>query len=1507
MSFTARRPEPRRPALAHVGSRASGINLHVTGINISSPLLELASLETIKYGSKFSPPLSRKTSTLSSTKIRRAGSTMMEGEMMDHQHHTVPQKSSTPELSTTSGYFLKTQKTMRDILRRASVGDTPSVTVASTCASGSFSVLTTAGGGGSLGGGGGGGGGGSSAPNSARFSTATSRISALPRSGSCGSATTLPSAPRRRNAGSAGTVRQPTTTASRGSALAPLVLAPSPTAPLAPEPLSPSSMRAAEKAGAAAAAASAALAASQATRVAGAQMGEILECAKALAGQADDSVKSREASCTALARVLHAAKVRLYEVDKATSTMSELARDPETGAAVQLQHPTSRGIAGLAATTGGVYSVANAPSHAGFDPQIDGRGVGKVVSVLCAPVVSEGAIVGVVQAVNKRTGAGPSDDLSAVEFTHDDEVVLQLVLPFLVSGMRAACAVSRRQQLLEANRALSSELEIPALYNAVAGRAAELFRADCAQLFLVDGSSGELYLASGGASDMLLVQEKRSIVSHVATTGEPLIIRANAGQHPLFNANVDQPREMLLAPRTIAAWPVANSKSVMGVLELVNRRGVPSFGSSDDDEQLARAFIAQAGEAIQNASVFSRTVSSYKASVSTQHKYQALLEVAESLALHLESEDLTEMILQRARELVDAERSSLFLYDAQTNELCSQVAEGTAEGIRFPANHGIAGHVVMTGEVQNIKDAYSDPRFNVEIDKQTGFRTSTIICVPIKNHAGQVIGVTEIINKNKAGEFTKEDEELLKAFSIFCGLALHNASLYDRALHQEKKASALLDIVMALTSDNQITPMISSIMTRARELIDAERASLFVLDPKNKELRTQIADGAGEIVVPSKPSSIAGYVASTGQELAISDVYADPRFNPGIDRATGFKTHSVLAIPIMNESGEVVAVTEMINKRGGPGFKEEDRQLVKAFAAFCGNSLSGLTSTYNASKRQKKQFPVLSPTDADKAAILRWEFDVNGAADTEALIRCVSAMFEDMGLFDEFKIERSTFMSFLFELSKSYNTVPYHNFNHAVDVTQFIYVLLRSSPKVLGLLTKIEIFALLLSGLCHDVDHGGLNNAFQVNAQTPLALLFSNTSIMETYHCSRSIAILSNESFDILAGMTDEQRHQVWAYMIPIILSTDMANHFGVLAEFESAVKAGTLDCQTPQQKKLLCKVIIKCADISNVCRPFALAKKWAEILLREFFRQGEMERAKGLSVSPFMDREHVVTAQMQLGFINSIAYPMFDLLAKFLPDIRQHTTDVLAANAEQAPFQRGLSVRESLSSVHPPLKGIKYMIDRFEQEEQPREESVYYRMNRALRLRVSHANDNRAQRECEGPEAGDCWLGYAWLLTQAMRRLPVVQGEVFRGIDCAVGAGKYAAGAVVRWNGFTSTSRSRDVATDFLSGPGTLFVMQVARGRDMGCLNQFGEAEVLLESGTAFAVDSAATEGHVLVVRMHEVPSDSLLFPMAEGNSDGAGGCEAGPLQDGAGANPPTHGHGAAAAATAAAMLSSK
>ncbi|KAH3756086.1 3'5'-cyclic nucleotide phosphodiesterase family protein [Pelomyxa schiedti] len=980
-------------------------------------------------------------------------------------------------------------------------------------------------------------------------------------------------------------------------------------------------------------------------------LNHVFEFISSISTSLHDVEQARQRICSEVVKLFNVERAYIYEVHKPQSLLALHTQDPASTELQTFFYPMTKGICGKVATMSNTLNISNATLHKEFDHDIDDKYGIKTTTILCAPIITDGAVSGVIQLVNKNP-----DQNNSILFTRQDELLLQCVLPHIASSLRNSQMLSSRNLLLAANRTISSELELPHLYWTITAKAAHLLSCESAALFMLDTRSNELFLTpSGRDSELTTVTKGDNIAWHVCTTGE-FIHLPDAQASTLFNPLVDKPKSVEAVVNMMAA-PIFNSKSTIGVIQVVNKMGC----FTDEDVFLLQSFASQISEAVGNATTFTTTLRGFQAAMSTQHKFQALLEIAESLTKHLDGENLIKMILQKARTLVDAERSSLFLIDASANELCSQVAEG-AEEIRCPMNQGIAGHVATTGEVLNITDAYADKRFNDEVDKKTGYHTRNIICVPIRNTQDDIIGVTQIINKRK-GAFTKEDEELLKAFSIFCGVTLHNSNLYQKAIEAQKRSHALLDIVQALSTDAEIGHLMSTIMKRARELIDADRASLFILDPKSKELRSHVADGTDQIIVPTS-SSIVGYVASTGQEVVVPDAYSDPRFNPGIDKATGYHTRNVLAIPVLNENGEVIAVTEMINKRGKNPFQEEDKQLLKAFALFCGKGLSDVAQHFkSAFLKPKRAYPLLTPSESDKNLIPNFDFDVRAFEDSESLIRLIFAMFDSFDLFTEFNIPIPAFLCFMHELSKSYNSVPYHNFYHAIDATQFLYSLICHS-KVLASLPKIEIFSILLAALCHDVDHGGLNNTFQINAQTPLALLFSDTSIMETYHCSRSIALLSSESNNILVNMTESQRHTVWTIVISTILSTDMAVHFAVLEEFEAAIKSkATVDTVS---HKLLAKVLMKCSDISNVCRPFPLARKWAEILLNEFFVQGDIERSRGLPSAPFNLRGNVVVAQMQIGFMNSIAFPIFGLLSQFLPDLKPHTVDILVKNAQE-------------------------------------------------------------------------------------------------------------------------------------------------------------------------------------------------------------------------------------------------
>ncbi|MDH4162146.1 MAG: diguanylate cyclase [Nitrospirota bacterium] len=179
-----------------------------------------------------------------------------------------------------------------------------------------------------------------------------------------------------------------------------------------------------------------------------------------------------------------------------------------------------------------------------------------------------------------------------------------------------------------------------------------------------------------------------------------------------------------------------------------------------------------------------------------------LLKIGLRLTAERDLDRLLRMIIEETTSVMDADRSSLFLIDRERDEMWAKIAEGagTTE-IRFPVGTGIAGTVGRTGEIINIPDAYQDSRFNPEFDKRTGFRTASILCAPLRNMQGAIIGAVQVLNKRE-GTFTADDEALLAALASQAAIALENADLYTklRDLNQrleEKVEERTADLVAA--------------------------------------------------------------------------------------------------------------------------------------------------------------------------------------------------------------------------------------------------------------------------------------------------------------------------------------------------------------------------------------------------------------------------------------------------------------------------------------------------------------------------------------------------------------------------------------------------------------------------------------------------------------------------------------------------------------------------------------
>ncbi|MBI3552075.1 MAG: GAF domain-containing protein [Elusimicrobia bacterium] len=292
--------------------------------------------------------------------------------------------------------------------------------------------------------------------------------------------------------------------------------------------------------------------------------------------------------------------------------------------------------------------------------------------------------------------------------------------------------------------------------------------AERGSLFLNDPKTNELFslVAQGTAKRRIRIPNTIGIAGDVFQTGRGDIVHA-VYKDKRFHREIDQ--QTGFKTKSMVCAPVVSVKGeITGVAQVLNKR---KGRFTRSDLALLEGMTAQASVALHGAQYIEKMVQS-------QAKEKAFLEVVADVTAEIDLGTLMRKVMSEATRLLQAERSTLFLNDEKTHELWSLLGEGIeATQIRFPNHLGIAGAVFTTAKSVNIPHAYADMRFNPAFDKKTGFFTRSILCVPIVNKQGKVIGVTQVLNR-EGGPFTDEDEVRLRAFTAQVSITLENAKLF---------------------------------------------------------------------------------------------------------------------------------------------------------------------------------------------------------------------------------------------------------------------------------------------------------------------------------------------------------------------------------------------------------------------------------------------------------------------------------------------------------------------------------------------------------------------------------------------------------------------------------------------------------------------------------------------------------------------------------------------------------
>ncbi|XP_033005153.1 cone cGMP-specific 3',5'-cyclic phosphodiesterase subunit alpha' isoform X1 [Lacerta agilis] len=476
-----------------------------------------------------------------------------------------------------------------------------------------------------------------------------------------------------------------------------------------------------------------------------------------------------------------------------------------------------------------------------------------------------------------------------------------------------------------------------------------------------------------------------------------------------------------------------------------------------------------------------------------------------------------------------------------------------------------------------------------------------------------------------------------------------------------------------------------------------------------------ILHGKEEIkVIPSPPadhwclvSGLPTYVAENGFICNMMNAPADEYFNfqkEAFDE-TGWIVKNVLSLPIVNKKEEIVGVATFYNRKDGKPFDEHDEQLTEMLTQFLGWSVLN-TDTYDKMNKLENRKDIAQEmlmyqtkaTAAEIQSILKYkeklnldvidencdekqlikilkeelpepkdvelyEFRFSDFPVTEhELIKCGIRMFFEINVVEKFKVPAEVLTRWMYTVRKGYRDITYHNWRHGFNVGQTMFTLLMTG-RIKKYYTDLEAFAMVSAAFCHDIDHRGTNNLYQMKSASPLARLHGS-SILERHHLEYSKTLLQDESLNIFQNLNKRQYETVLHLFEVAIIATDLALYFKKRTMFqkivdaiekmekeEEAIKYISMD---PTKKEVIMAMMMTGCDLSAITKPWEVQSKVAIMVANEFWEQGDLERTVlQQQPIPMMDRNKgEELPKLQVGFIDFVCTFVYKEFSRFHKEI---------------------------------------------------------------------------------------------------------------------------------------------------------------------------------------------------------------------------------------------------------------
>nr|CAH7748344.1 unnamed protein product [Callosobruchus chinensis] len=644
-----------------------------------------------------------------------------------------------------------------------------------------------------------------------------------------------------------------------------------------------------------------------------------------------------------------------------------------------------------------------------------------------------------------------------------------------------------------------------------------------------------------------------------------------------------------------------------------------------------------------------------------------------------DSVDLS-LLLQETAEVLKATTKAngvtLYMVDSASDEIYQSQRNfpGERHKVNWKIQKGsiVAAYVAFKKEYLMVDDILGDERFPVGVGYQ-GDLVKSVLCVPIVTPDGDCYAVIELYRDVTQLPFNKDDLKISIVVSGWMGAAIHQNHLRLTLQKQQELNDYLLDLTKCYFAETvAIEKMITEIVKFAKTTLGAERGSFFIIDEDSENLVAEVFDEgiSGEDttmhkknvkVQLSKERTIAGLVARTGATVNIRDAFNDPRFSTDVDEKTGFITRSILCMPIVSVDN-MLGVVQVVNKINGVCFTPADENLFKTFSVYCALALhytrlhqkmfkTDIINDINVNLLKIQIKPCLHDIDnfiqspevtlPYSFAEFRWYVSPEEVPDMPQLV--LHMVTEIIGTQDLSLLKT---MEFILTVRKCYRNNPYHNWDHAFNVAHCMYNILKRNK---NLFTEVEIKALLIAALCHDLDHGGFTNNFLQLTDNTLAQLYDE-SPLEHHHYRVAMLIMS--VCPIYPNISKQMFDKISTEMREAILATDLAAYFKFRGKLLQIINTTGIDWTIKRHRTLIKSIMMTSCDLSGMCKPFIVAKNLCDSVYKEFYNQGDLEKKMGLTPLSLMDRDKSANVpEDQVQFLSVIVIPCVELLKNVLPN----------------------------------------------------------------------------------------------------------------------------------------------------------------------------------------------------------------------------------------------------------------